>query len=227
MGMVSAPLLRAESVGAPLPRMESTNSPSQDTRMSADELERSEPVHLPIPSLPMVWASQANSPDTPRPPPSFQALQAEDEARQSVKAVEANASAAHALIEPETEDQPNPRVVRGLQAMGFDAQLCAEAALCTGNESVEKGARWLIEMLDEHELARKAGTEEQPQEKCRRSVKKPLSPLPATVAAADSIGFVDKLTAALSYGRPKVPVAARSDEADEDEWEVVSTNVQQ
>ena len=58
-------------------------------------------------------------------------------------------------------DRPNARVVRGLQALGFDAELCAEAALCTGNESVDKAAQWLVEALDQHELARNAGTEQQ------------------------------------------------------------------
>jgi hypothetical protein len=59
------------------------------------------------------------------------------------------------------DDRPNPRVIRGLQAMGFDEHLAAEAALSTGNQSVEKAARWLVEALDQHELARKVGTQEQ------------------------------------------------------------------
>lgn len=205
--LVNAPLPRAESIGAPLPRMEFTDSAQKKANTE-------QPVVVGMPST-MVWATRTNSKDTPRPPPSFQALQAEDELRKSFEVVghdpsPTGSASCHTTaeeqsrsVQPSTEQQPNPRVVTALQEMGFAAQVCADAALCTGNESVAKAARWLVEAIEQHEHTR--------------------------LARPDSIGFVDKLNVAYTNARPEACAAAKEDEAnaeDEDEWEVVSKSVQ-
>jgi hypothetical protein len=198
---VSAPLARAESVGAPLPRTE---------RLDAADPNSPEVTDLSAQTL--TWASHASAKQTPQPAPSFQALQAEEEAKQSAKQSVADIASAKQAA------SPNPRVVRGLQAMGFDEQLCAEAALCTGNESIEKAARWVVDALDPHEPARNelSGTSE-------------LATSVQEVPVA--IGFVDKLAATLISSRPQADIVVEqtnaADEANEDGWEVVSAEVKE
>merc|ERR1712146_122735 len=109
--------------------------------------------------------------------------------------------------------------VRGLQSMGFDNQLCTEAALCTGNESIEKAARWLVEALEQHKLARK-----EQHDKSTPAVSVQEDPVVPVSPAA--IGFVEKLTAALTGGAA-IDQTDDAHEAKEDGWEVVSTDVQE
>lgn len=198
---VSAPLPQVETVGAPLPRMEISDAHDPDS---------SEPVDMTTQTLIMTWARHASTKHTPQPPPSFQALQAEDEARQSV----ADTSSADSQL----PSRANPRVVRGLQAMGFDAQLCVEAALSTGNENIEKAARWLVDALDQHELARKEQHETGESEPAASVQEGPVAPA--------AIGFVAKLAAALT-GSVAADQTDEADEAKEDGWEVVRTDVQE
>merc|ERR1711939_1050393 len=161
---------------------------------------------------------------TPRPPPSFRELQAEDALQKSFEVVGRDPSPASchttaAVPEQSAQQKPNPRVLCELQAMGFDAQLCTEAALCTGNESVEKAAQWLVEALDQLAIAQKASARLQPPTQLQQQsgVSDPVSKC-ATVS--NSIGFVDKLNAAYT----NVQLEDEEDEAQtetEDEWEVV------
>jgi len=200
---VSAPLARAESIGAPLPRMKKHDAADPTSSEAAD-----------LSAQTLTWASQASAKDTAQPPPSFQLLQAEEEAKQSVAGTESASQVS----------SPNPRVVRGLQAMGFDDQLCVEAALCTGNESVEKAARWLVDALDQHELVRNEQSHSGASELTSSVHEAPVAPV--------AIGFVEKLAAALTNGgQPQADIATDQmdavDEAKEDGWEVVSADVQE
>jgi len=226
---VNAPLPRAESVGAPLPRMEpSTNLPISKAQMKISDSE--EPLVVPVTPVAMTWANQTTSKVTPRPPPSFQVLQAEDALQNSFEVVgrDPSPTSCHTTAvvpEESAQHQPNPRILCELQAMGFDAQLCAEAAFCVGNESVEKAAQWLVEALDQHAVARKTSaptnrppTQLQPQSGVSNPVNK-------CATVPNSIGFVDKLNAAYT----NVRLADTEDEAQtetQDEWEVVTRVVQ-
>lgn len=225
--LVSAPLPRAESVGAPLPRTQTTNSPISQMQTSAAE----EPLIVPGPPLAMTWANPTHNKDTPRPCPSFQALQAEDELRKSFEVVHSDPSptACHttAAQPGRSAQHPNPRVILGLQAMGFDGQLCTEAALCTGNESVGKAAQWIVEALEQHELARKASA---PLSRPPQSGPGDSAGVEECVAESDSIGFVDKLNTAYTKVRQEAVAGDKEDEADTetgDEWELISEGVQQ
>ena len=214
--LVGAPLPRAESVGALLPRLDENDGFDGDDQdadnasvcslESIDDLAslaEDEGAPSSRPPLAMTWAARTDSKGTPLPPPSFQALQAEDEAEQSFETRQA-------------PERPNPRVVRELHAMGFEVRLCAEAALCTGNESVEKAARWLVESIEEHERVRRATQQ--------RS---------ATSEPSGQVGFVDKLAAAYPTSEAAssnaaaaaddaaaaAAAAAGDDDDDDDDWE--------
>ena len=127
-------------------------------------------------------------------------------------------SPADMQLASQADQPPNPRVILGLQDMGFDRQLCAEAALCTGNESVEKAARWLVDALDQHELARKTEQQPLPHENRSDGVNRSSPTDQQEPVVPNSVGFVDRLTAALANGLPH----SGADEKD-DGWEVVSS----
>lgn len=220
---VSAPLPRAEEAGAPVQQMESAKSSSSDVAMNAnaDDSDFFESIDTSAQSVSMTWATETGSKGSLPQPPSFQALQAEDEARKSkYEVVGAGTLSADLQLASLAEEDPNPRVILGLHEMGFDRQLCAEAALCTGNESVEKAARWLVDALDQHELARKTEAQQKPPPQEYRSdgVIHPSATDKREPAVPDSVGFVDRLTVALANGLPH----ASADEKD-DGWEVVSS----
>ena len=149
--LVGAPLPRAESVGAPLPRMESDDEglASLTTLQSIEDLAALATDDA-IDAVPfeMSWATKLcykGPGGTPRPPPSFQSVQAEEQAKSSYNT--------RADVD---EMRPNALVVQDLVSMGFESEISSQASLATGNESVEAAARWLVDNLEEHEQARKA-----------------------------------------------------------------------
>merc|ERR1711871_1888697 len=157
------------------------------------------------------------------PPPSFRDLQAQDEASGCLQASGADVS----LPALSTQDRPNPRVVSGLQEMGFEAQLCGAAALSTGNESLEKAARWLADALEQHAHARSAGGKRQPHRHEESDTNGLGASAQAMPASPRAIGFVDKLAAAIASSQASGSATNENEAMEEDGWEVVSKVAQE
>jgi len=220
---VNAPLHRADSVGAPLPRLESGSPCSPNAQVRGRTTNGGNPSTASKRPVAMTWASQANSMDTPRPPTSFRDLQAQDEASGCLQASGADVS----LPALSTQDRPNPRVVSGLQEMGFEAQLCGAAALSTGNESLEKAARWLADALEQHAHARSAGGKRQPHRHEESDTNGLGASAQAMPASPRAIGFVDKLAAAIASSQASASATNENEAMVEDGWEVVSKVAQE